>query len=164
MSGVLDALPALAMAYACQISTPTLWNEMYQPTRGRMLLLYLYALGGALYDTPFTVTAMCCTIPLLLYSSLLRCLLHYQAHHRCDDPLPPRGRLWVLHLWIASLEAECGFMSPNQRSRGHAFRRIRSYSAVLTVFAPLVLPRCSEDAAQVPSSRPHVGVLLRCGG
>ena len=66
MSGVLDALPALAMAYACQISTPTLWNEMYQPTRGRMLLLYLYALGGALYDTPFTVTAMCCTIPLLL--------------------------------------------------------------------------------------------------
>jgi len=79
MSGVLDALPALAMAYACQISTPTLWNEMYQPTRGRMLLLYLYALGGALYDTPFTVTAMCCTIPLLLYSSLLRCLLHYQA-------------------------------------------------------------------------------------
>ena len=66
MSGVLDALPTLAMAYACQISTPTLWNEMYQPTRGRMLLLYLYALGGALYDTPFTVTAMCCTIPLLL--------------------------------------------------------------------------------------------------
>ncbi|EOD41370.1 hypothetical protein EMIHUDRAFT_199709 [Emiliania huxleyi CCMP1516] len=48
MSGVLDALPALAMAYACQISTPTLWNEMYQPTRGRMLLLYLYALGGAM--------------------------------------------------------------------------------------------------------------------
>ncbi|EOD14111.1 hypothetical protein EMIHUDRAFT_212114 [Emiliania huxleyi CCMP1516] len=47
MSGVLDALPALAMAYACQISTPTLWNEMYQPTRGRMLLLYLYALGGS---------------------------------------------------------------------------------------------------------------------
>ena len=69
MSGVLDALPALAMAYACQISTPTLWNEMYQPTRGRMLLLYLYALGGALYDTPFPVTAMCCTVPLLLYSS-----------------------------------------------------------------------------------------------
>ena len=58
MSGVLDALPALAMAYACQISTPTLWNEMYQPTRGRMLLLYLYALGGALYSTPFTVTAL----------------------------------------------------------------------------------------------------------
>ena len=79
MSGVLDALPALAMAYACQISTPTLWNEMYQPTRGRMLLLYLYALGGALYYTPFTVTALCYTIPLYYTRLPLRCLLHYQG-------------------------------------------------------------------------------------
>ena len=83
MSGVLDALPALAMAYACQISTPTLWNEMYQPTRGRMLLLYLYALGGALYYTLFTVTALCYTIP-LYYIPLSCCAVCYTT--KLDSP------------------------------------------------------------------------------
>ena len=39
-------------------------------------------------------------------------------------------------------------MYPNQHSRGHEFSRIRSYSAVFTVFLSVVLTRCSEDAAQ----------------
>ena len=49
----------------------------------------------------------------------------------------------------ATLEAEDGFLSSNhQRSRGHALRCIRPYSAVFTVFAPLAFTRCSEYNAQ----------------
>jgi len=47
-AGVLAALPTLVMAYGCQMSTPTLWNEMERPTRPRMLALYASALGTAM--------------------------------------------------------------------------------------------------------------------
>ena len=44
-------------------------------------------------------------------------------------------KLCVLTCPFKPLEEEHGGMSPNQRSRGHVFSRIRSYPAVCTVFA-----------------------------
>lgn len=46
--GAMNAMPTLAMAFSCQISTPTLWNEIERPTRSRMLAVYAIALGVAM--------------------------------------------------------------------------------------------------------------------
>jgi amino acid permease len=44
-NGAMNAMPTLALAYTCQMSTPTLWNEMERPTRARMSIVYASALG-----------------------------------------------------------------------------------------------------------------------
>ena len=49
---------------------------------------------------------------------------------------------------LVRLEAEYVFVYPNQRPRGHAFSRIRPYSAVFTVLFSVVFTRCSEHTAQ----------------
>ena len=46
------------------------------------------------------------------------------------------------------LEAEHVSLPPNQRSRGDAFRRVRSYSAAFAVFFSVVFPRRSHYTAQ----------------
>ena len=56
------------------------------------------------------------------------------------------------------------FLYSNQRSRGHAFNCIRPYSAAFTAFAPLVLTRCFEYAAQyrLPALRLVAYAPRRC--
>jgi len=43
-AGAMQAMPTMSLAYTCHMSTPSLFNELERPTRGRLITVYICAI------------------------------------------------------------------------------------------------------------------------
>ena len=91
---------------------------------------YRSSRATVLYFVLFQLTLVFVGLALMLARLEAKCL-----------PISPRISLDPARgcaiFWLAVLEAECVFVSPNQRSGGHVSSRIRPHSALFTVCVPL---------------------------